>query len=99
MIRFIDRSIPDRIRVLMGDKDVDHIYEILEKHWFSSIDTLRSKFKITFNKPKRFILIEGSDMTDIFELFQYLTRFGIRFEAVGQNHLRLDVYEFLTKLI
>lgn len=95
---FLNSTCSNRIYIINSDKNSIHIYELLSKHLREPIDSLKSKYKIELNTIRRRIEVDGSN-EDIYELFQYLVRLNLKFESITPLHLRIDLYEFINKVI
>ena len=95
--RFLDRSIPDRFRLIISDRNVDYIYELLSKHLRDSVEVLKTKYNIELNVVRQRIFISGSD-SDIYELFQYLSQYAVQFESITGDCLRIDLTQFINKI-
>lgn len=95
---FMNSTIPDRIYIILNDKDVEHIYDLLKKSTGTSKEKLKSKFKIEVNTIRRRIEVDGSE-DDIFTLFNHLYSKSLKFESITPKHLRIDLYEFINKII
>lgn len=95
--RFLDHSIPDRYRLVMSDKNVEYIYELLSKHLMKTVTELKDIYTIELNTVRQRIFINGSE-EDLFELLQYLLQFGLPFESITSNCLRVDITQFLYKI-
>jgi hypothetical protein len=58
--KFLDNSIPDRVRIIKDDKDIIHIYELLQKHFNLSIDELKKDYQIELDIPLSRVFIRGA---------------------------------------
>lgn len=94
---FLDNSVPDRINLIFRDKNPDYIYQLISKHLHKSIDELKNMYKIELNIVRQRFIISGSHK-DIYELFSYLNTFGMGYESVTADNLRIDLNQFFNKL-
>lgn len=97
-MKYTELLMGDRIRVMQESKDITLIYDLLEKHLSASIDNIRNKYKLTGDFMRNTMTVEGS-LEDIYYLFNYLLRFGLKFESVQSDKFRVDLYEFIGKIL
>lgn len=95
---FMHSTVPNRIYIIINDKDVNHIYDLLSNHLKLSVEELKKKYNITLHVVRRRIEITGGQV-EIYELFQYLYSRNVKFESINAKVLRIDLYEFINKII
>lgn len=94
---FLRNSIPDRVRIVLEEKNIDYIYYILNKHLRLPIDTLKEQYQITMNTVRQELYIVG-DQSRLAELFFYTQNHGLTYTSIEENKLRVDVILFINKL-
>lgn len=94
---FINSLPSTRVRLFLDDKNINYLYLLIGKHLKLTDSEVKNKYTITANFVRQRIFIKGS-YEDIFNLFIYLQQFGIQFESITQDELRVDVNNLLLKL-
>lgn len=96
-INYLDLFIPDRIRVIKEDKNNVHIYELLAKHYSTTVDDLKTRYDISIQVIRCEITIRGN-LKNIAELFEYLSGFDIKFISITQTCLVIQIDDFIRKI-
>jgi hypothetical protein len=92
---FLNYPVPDRIRILLEDKNVDHIYMILNKYTQLSLEDLKIKYQIKLNCVRQIMSISGN-RPDIAILFYIMNGKGMTFYSVTDKNLDMNISLFMN---
>lgn len=94
---FLNYSIPNRVRLLLTDKNLDYIYILLNKHMKIDMDKLRDMYQLQLNHVKQELQISGN-REDIAVLFYYIQLQGLNCLSIEMDRLRIDAVQFINKI-
>jgi len=92
---FLNYPVPDRVRILLEDKNVDHVYKVLIKYTQLSEDVIKEKYKIKLNCVRQILSISGS-RSDIAILFYIMSGKGMTFYSITDMNLDMNIPLFLN---
>lgn len=92
---FLNYPVPDRIRILLEDKNVDHVYKVLAKFTQLTDEVLKSKYQVKMNCTRQIISISGS-RSDIAILFYIMSGKGMDFYSITDTNLDFNIPLFLN---
>jgi len=96
-MNYLDNFIPDRIRIIKEDRNPDHILEILNKHFESGLDYLKSIYKVELDFRMSEVTIIGG-LTEIYELISLLQIKGVAIISFTQFSVRFIIEDFIKKI-
>lgn len=95
--KFLNYSIPERTRLLIEDHNPDYVYELLSARLGKPVDELKEMFSININQAKQNMIITGSQQ-DIALLFFYTQNYGLEYESVSIESLRVHLARFASAI-
>jgi len=99
-MKFTELLLPERIRLIHDTKNINLVYDILEKHFPNLTGSqIREKYTLKGDFIKNRIFISSKDTESIIEMLNMTTRLGLKYESVTNFELRADLYSFINKIL
>jgi len=92
---FLNYPVPDRVRILLEDKNIDHVYKVLAKFTQLTDEELKLKYKIKLNCVRQIASISGS-RPDMAILFYIMSGKGMTFYSITDTNLDFNIPLFLN---
>lgn len=96
-MKFTEYLMEDRIRILSQERNIEVIYDLFEKHLNQPASELRSKYKLEADFYMNRVTIRG-EMSDIYDLHNYLNRLQVPMESVTPTSIRIDIYILINRV-
>lgn len=93
----LNYTIPERIRRILDEHNVDYIYVFLTRIFSKSLKELKSIYDIKMNVVLQSFEVRGN-IHDIAKLFYQLTTRGVQFESVSELYLRISIPQFISRI-
>lgn len=84
----------DRVNLVFSSRDITLLFDLIEKYMNVPRSILEKLYTLDADFILNRVTISGH-YSDIYNLFELLTKLGMEFESITPTALRLDISKFL----